>query len=132
MGHIHIGYPDPSIETNECLIKALDVFLGVPSVLLDTDESRKKLYGRAGNFRPKSFGLEYRPLSCWWLKNYKSIEWVFTNVREAILFFNNGFRIPNEDGKHIQQAMKDNDKELAEEILESYDVPMPNFYLEPA
>jgi hypothetical protein len=32
-GHIHIGYEDPSVETSELLVKAMDLFVGVPSVL---------------------------------------------------------------------------------------------------
>lgn len=55
-GHIHIGYDNPSADVNILLIKAMDLFVGVPSVLLDSDRLRKKLYGKAGCHRMKVYG----------------------------------------------------------------------------
>lgn len=131
-GHLHVGYPNPDNDTSEELVKALDVYLGVPSVLIDTDELRKKLYGSAGRFRPKPYGIEYRSMSNYWLKNLETIRWVFGNTKEAILFLNNGFKIAAEDKKWIQECMKNNDKELAESIIASYEIRVPETLLEPA
>lgn len=129
-GHLHVGYPDPDVETSDELVKALDVYLGVPSVLIDTDTLRKKLYGSAGRFRPKPYGIEYRSMSNYWLRDLQTIRWVFGNTKEAILFLNNGFRIAAEDKKWIQQCMKNNDKELAESIIASYEITVPETLLE--
>ena len=76
-GHIHLGWTenrdpmDPQHFLSCCiLIKNLDVFLGVPSVLMDKEGGeRRKMYGKAGCFRPKSYGCEYRSLSNFWLKD---------------------------------------------------------------
>lgn len=77
-GHLHIGMGDNE-KLNETLgeplgkvevVKALDIFIGIPSVFLDKDPSaqtRRYLYGKAGAHRPKGYGVEYRAVSAWWL-----------------------------------------------------------------
>lgn len=55
-GHIHIGYDDPSFENNLKIVRAMDLFLGIPSILLDKDTRRKEMYGKAGAYREKSYG----------------------------------------------------------------------------
>ena len=89
-GHIHIGWRDPEIIDDVhfdrcCMIaKSMDVMLGVPSVVMDQGgEQRRKLYGKAGAFRPKPYGLEYRVLSNFWLKSDRFMSWVYKNSVEA-------------------------------------------------
>ena len=50
-GHVHIE----TTLNKRHVIQACDLFLGVPSVLMDEGEMRKQLYGKAGCFRPKSY-----------------------------------------------------------------------------
>lgn len=78
-GHVHIGWTegvnplDPGhFEACRILTKILDVYLGVPSLLWDHDKQRRELYGRAGAFRPKSYGMEYRTLSNAWVNHQKA------------------------------------------------------------
>lgn len=92
-GHIHIGYENPDVVTSMELIKILDLYLGVASILLDTDTDRRKLYGKAGCFRFTSFGVEYRVLSNFWIDSEQNLHWVFENIQKAIEAFNSGFRI---------------------------------------
>ena len=54
-----------------------DILLGLPSVLLDPDERRKQLYGKAGAMRFKKYGAEYRTLSNFWLFSDDLIEWAY-------------------------------------------------------
>jgi hypothetical protein len=75
-GHIHIGWgKDFPIDLPEhinvcCLLaKQLDFFLGAAIGLSDADQKRRTLYGMRGSFRPKSYGMEYRPLSNAWLRD---------------------------------------------------------------
>lgn len=49
------------------VVQKLDYLLGIPSILLDDGQLRKQLYGKAGAFRPKEFGVEYRTLSNFWI-----------------------------------------------------------------
>ena len=85
-GHVHIGWcadePMPvtdEIHVGHCrdLVKQLDWFLGAWSVLKDSDVTRRKLYGKAGAFRPKPYGVEYRVLSNFWItsKNLRKDVW---------------------------------------------------------
>ena len=64
-GHVHIGY-EAAIPQFVAAAFA-DVFLGLPSVSLDQQGERRKLYGQAGRYRPTDWGLEYRTLSNFWI-----------------------------------------------------------------
>ena len=44
-GHVHIGYPEPDFEKSERIVKMFDIFVTLPSLLIDTDERRRELYG---------------------------------------------------------------------------------------
>jgi hypothetical protein len=46
-GHIHIGYENPDAHTTIELIKAMDLILGLQSLVLDTDTERRVMYGKA-------------------------------------------------------------------------------------
>jgi len=75
-GHIHLGEnfavkneegPEPIFT-----VYMLDLFLGIPSLFLDNDPTsvtRRTLYGEAGRFRKKEYGIEYRSLSNFWLQS---------------------------------------------------------------
>lgn len=54
--HIHCGYDNPNVETSINLIKTFDIFLGIPSVIIDPDTKRRELYGKAGAFRLTRYG----------------------------------------------------------------------------
>lgn len=70
-GHVHIEGGNPST------VKACDLTLGMWSVLKDHDVERRKLYGRAGAFRFKPYGIEYRVLSNFWYKDEAHMKRVF-------------------------------------------------------
>ena len=62
-GHVHIGwtsgasaYDSDHIDTCVALTKQLDYYLGVPSLIYDTDNKRRLMYGTAGAFRTKPYG----------------------------------------------------------------------------
>lgn len=86
--HIHIGYDSPTLDTSIALLKVMDLFLGVPSVLIDPDTRRRSLYGKAGCFRLTEYGIEYRVLSGYFLKDDKHIRWVYQQTVKAIEFYN--------------------------------------------
>jgi Phage phiEco32-like COOH.NH2 ligase-type 2 len=93
-GHIHVGgfsTDDPFNPTHEdfCkeFIKLLDKTIGVYSVLWDRDDLRRNMYGKAGCYRPKSYGVEYRTPSNAWIFNKKLINFVYKGVQEAAEHF---------------------------------------------
>lgn len=90
-GHVHIGWTkdvdphDPGhFEACCTLTKMLDLHLGVPSLIWDQDTERRKLYGKAGCFRPKSYGMEYRVLSNAWLNHKHVRKLVFNGVMSSV------------------------------------------------
>jgi len=90
-GHIHIGWlSENDIAFNarhlaECRVftKQLDYVLGLPSLLVDTDPTRRQMYGKAGAYRPKPYGVEYRVLSNFWLQSDTLKAWVFNSTQQA-------------------------------------------------
>jgi hypothetical protein len=83
-GHVHIGWTEDQdvYDSDHFLLccsmaRQLDYYLGVYSLLWDGDATRRQLYGRAGAFRPKSYGLEYRVLSNRWLSSDDLISFVY-------------------------------------------------------
>lgn len=87
-GHIHIGWVDGADINNTahfdlcCKVsRQMDYYLGIHSLLWDKDGTRRQLYGKAGAFRPKPYGMEYRVLSNRWLNNDNLIRWVYNTVQ---------------------------------------------------
>lgn len=83
--HVHVSYQHfgqaPDLVDQEVLIRALDMHVGAPSVLKWPDSiQRRARYGKAGAFRPKPYGLEYRVLGNEWIKSEESVRWVFERV----------------------------------------------------
>ena len=116
--HLHIGYDNSNIDTSLELIKYLDAFIGIPSILLDDDTERRKIYGKAGCFRLKPYGLEYRSLGSSLMKDTESIRWIWIQLEIAICSFNSGCRIPNDDD--IQEIINESNIELAKYLIEEY------------
>lgn len=114
-GHVHVGYDINKVNPRN-LIKAMDLFLGVPSVLMDKGELRKQLYGKAGAYREKSYGVEYRTLSNFWIFNPKLIEWVWNSTEKAITAVESQFPV-DEFRDEILQAIDKNDKEVASGLV---------------
>lgn len=98
-GHLHVGKHEDSPELNEMLdledgsgkfrvVKAMDVFIGVISTFIERDDTaaaRRELYGKAGAHRPKTYGVEYRACSPWWLASPKHTELVYALTNAALV-----------------------------------------------
>jgi hypothetical protein len=84
--HLHIGHPrlvlDPNLGFS--LVKALDLTIGVPSLAFDPALPRRTLYGLAGSFRFKPYGIEWRVPGSEWL-NYPNLwELMATTALETL------------------------------------------------
>lgn len=124
--HVHVGYDNHNPEISLDLIRAMDIFLGVPSVILDPDMERRKMYGKAGDYRIKhEYGVEYRCLSSHFLSNDDLLRWVYQNTLAAINFVNEGGIITNPH--EIIQAIDTCNKDLAFEIMDDYKVAINNY-----
>lgn len=118
--HIHIGYKDCNVDTSLLLIKYLDMYLGIPSVLKDSDTKRRSLYGKAGCFRLTPYGLEYRVLSSYFLSTKTTLAWVWKGIFRAIRAYNGEYDLI--DPKLVQKAINNSDKELAKKLVEEYNL----------
>lgn len=90
-GHIHIGWTndaditDPQHVLNCCdLVKQLDWYLGAWSCEMDSDPTRRSLYGKAGALRFKNYGVEYRVLSNFWITDSDRRLQVWNRLQTAI------------------------------------------------
>lgn len=129
-GHIHIGNTGhdgaeeylqvaAALEDPVRLVKMLDILLGNTCVLIDRSPGnieRRKVYGKAGEFRTPPHGIEYRTLSNFWLRSYQLMSFVFGMTRTAVIIVANdmdGKFLELVDMKDIQQAIDTNNFTLA-------------------
>lgn len=92
-GHIHLG-SDPytgdvtSVMREPArLVQIMDIIVGNTCVLIDRDPGnveRRKVYGRAGEYRTPKYGIEYRTLSNFWLRAYPLMSFVMNLSRLSV------------------------------------------------
>jgi hypothetical protein len=147
-GHIHLGseaLTKGKID-HEKLIKIMDVLVGNTSVMIDRDQlaaERRKVYGRAGEWRVQPHGIEYRTLSNFWLHNYRLMSLVTGLAKTAFKVSHAGQEFPvhygtwnknwftkaeqvlmgDVDLRLIEQAINTNDFELARSNYERWVKP---------
>lgn len=119
MFHLHLGYDNPNIQTSLQLIKYMDVYVGIPSVLYDTDKYRRKLYGQAGSFRKTGYGCEYRTLSSYML-NDELLPLVWDQTMLAIKHCNLQTELP--DAVLVQDCINTSNKTLAKRLIKIFDL----------
>lgn len=98
-GHLHLGQKhgykflkDPMGKV--ITVQTLDAVLGVISIVLDSSSDsrrRRELYGKAGCHRPTEYGVEYRVLSNFWLKNPMLVRLVYSLANDCFNLIENGF-----------------------------------------
>lgn len=116
-GHVHVELFDKSEDNIIRVVRAMDKHLGVWSVLTDTDDKRRQLYGKAGAFRPQPHGVEYRTLSNYWIFDKDLISEVWDRTALAI---QHEMILPDSgEAKMIQLIINSNDKALAKTFLKT-------------
>lgn len=139
--HVHVSYEysgkQPSLDDQTQLVRMCDLSLGVPSIILDDDTLRRKFYGKAGCFRPKDYGVEYRTLSNFWIKSPELMKWVFSQVVWSVRELNRLLSVPSgmeelqQDHNRIQDCINGAQsspryaRDLAKSLIKKYAVPMP-------
>lgn len=131
-GHMHLGLQTTELfkqQERDRLIPLLDIFVGQFGVLFDRDPGaaeRREHYGRAGEFRYTSYGIEYRALSNFWLRNFTLFNLMFGMSRVAVAILEQTLRgedleselIDVVDIGKVVQAIDTNDWELARKNVE--------------
>jgi hypothetical protein len=135
-GHIHVGWTEKSstedvmhFNTGCMQAKNMDILLGLPSVLLDGDGTkRREMYGTAGAFRPKTYGMEYRVLSNFWLKSEELKKWVYNatvHSFECMAGYADRSYVGVFSDAMIQDTINKGDKVTAQVMIKDLGVLMP-------
>lgn len=113
-GHVHIALNGDE----DCLqvIKAMDLYVGCLMLEFDDDVGRRELYGKAGAFRKKSYGVEYRTASNKWIEDDEKIQWVWDQTEKALEFVARGYSFSPEQSKKIQDCINNSDMNLLNEL----------------
>ena len=134
-GHIHIGFTKKTKELLDDMegkirvIKSMDLVVGITSVLLDKDPTstaRRKLYGKAGCHRVKSYGVEYRAIGNYWFMSPKYVDIVYalTHLAVEMCMKNEDTRIFGIIGEEVvRNTVSENDAEMAKRIYTDFIVP---------
>lgn len=137
-GHVHVSFnvngeppkfPEHITEM-ETVVMGMDVFIGIPSVILDKDKERRKLYGKAGAHRRKPYGIEWRTSSPWWTSKPEYIEFVFEQVQRIFNFMkfdgiahtSNWLRTAHND---VTRAINDGDIGWAQRVCRNFGIRLP-------
>lgn len=133
-GHIHFGIP----ETEGCApvddidyigwlaakVRELDFYLALPSLFYDSDTKRRELYGKAGAFRPKTYGMEYRTLSNQWLGSDDLKRWAYRASQFAMEQIDKGVSLFDKYGD-VQAIVNKSDKAGAARIIKAEGLILP-------
>ena len=121
--HFHIVWDNFTVEDGIELIKACDVFMAIPMMLIEPETKRRQLYGKAGCIRfikhNGQHGMEYRTLSGYIADSEELLRFVWRGLMQAIDFINSGKVI--EDFEDVRSAINNNDVELAKTIQHKYE-----------
>jgi hypothetical protein len=121
--HVHVGHPIfADISKLPRMVMMMDLYLGVPSVIWDnTPEAKERriLYGKAGAHRPKEYpGPEYRPLSNWWIKDARTIGWVYDRTARSLSHIIKGDTVESLgfDPEEVRRVINEGDEVAAKAI----------------
>lgn len=131
-GHVHIGWTkDEDIqEANHvrranAVVQQLDFYLGLPSLVYDSDARRREMYGKAGACRYKSYGVEYRTLSNAWLNSPELIKWVFRQAKKGVEALMAGDSLVERHGD-IQTIINTSNIKKAMKIIQAENLELPH------
>lgn len=128
-GHLHVGWttgadPHSAAHFEACcvLAKQLDYYVGLPSLIIDSDTRRKKLV-KAGAFRPKSYGMEYRVISNYWVAEEGLMRLVYANTVTAFKKLSEGAILSEKYGDAAKNIINSNNKDAAVELCNDIGIP---------
>jgi len=150
--HLHLGAPEDatdswgkklqnillgSYDLRAELVNTLDLLVGNTAVMLDQSPAstlRRKLYGKAGTYRPTEYGVEYRVLSSFALVAPQLLPLLWALARESIRLVASGehqslfYKVGPEN---IIRAINENDFDLAKSNWSNLRQQLDGFFVEP-
>lgn len=122
--HLHVGYKNNNIDTSLNMLKYVDVYVGIPSILYDTDVERRNLYGKAGCFRLQPYGFEYRSLSSFWIGTEDRLRFIWRQLEYALYNYERRTQLPVSET--VQDIINNNNVDAAKEIIAEYNLIHPH------
>jgi hypothetical protein len=131
-GHLHVGWTEGEDirdiahkETAMTLVRQMDFYLALPSLLFDKEKQRRELYGKAGACRVKPYGVEYRVLSNSWLRSKELTSWAFRSAKQAVTDLLDGKNLQDTFGD-IQEIINTSNVEEAMKIITAAKLEVPD------
>lgn len=131
-GHVHIGWTSDADGSDgnhraraEAVVRQMDFYLGLPSLMYDKETRRRNMYGKAGACRYKSYGVEYRTLSNAWLNSPELIKWVFRAAKKGIEDLIGGNSLQDRHGD-IQEIINTSNVKKAMAIIRAENLEIPH------
>jgi hypothetical protein len=118
-GHIHIAL-DPD-DDPLLVVQCMDLFVGCLMLEFDGDTDRRSLYGKAGAYRKKAYGVEYRTASNAWIETDDRIQWAWDQTDKAVEYARShpeGFT--GEQARKIMDCINNSDRDLLEELRKEF------------
>lgn len=113
-GHLHVGWgADIPVENEDHIqicanfVKTMDCTVGLFMTFIDREPRRRELYGKAGAFRPKPYGVEYRTPSNVWIRNKDRRLIIHNLITRAIAFQTNGVDAYKITGGYDQDRVRE-------------------------
>ena len=119
-GHIHLSWSGPVDSERAAVVKNADLFISLPGLLLDNDIRRRRLYGAAGAYRNKEYGVEVRSPSNFWTRTKRMTAWAYWNAIASVVNMDEADAYPN-----VQTIINRNDLRSALSVIEELKIPMP-------
>lgn len=137
-GHMHYGWGADIPTDNEdhlaiCagFVKMLDATVGLYMTFIDREPRRRILYGKAGAFRPKPYGVEYRTPSNAWISTRDRRFLMHGLSNFAILMMTQGTTVERMTSIDVEKVINEGNFNIAQLTLDSmfrnyYTGPMHN------
>ena len=126
-GHLHLGWDESmgDVRAAGAVARAFDMFVTAPFMLIEPDNERRQLYGRAGSMRVKWYGVECRQLSCYWLSGEAIMRWVWAQTHKAWDFCEQNEEIHNPNSElctHVRNLIDNKDLDGIRKLILDYDL----------
>jgi len=123
--HLHISLDDEPLTKKTAAKVALlcDLYIGIPSVVLQKDKSRRAMYGKAGEFRYTPYkGVEYRTLGNEYLFDKNMLEMVYQQVETVINKYRTGFIISDKLSSRLENIINNYDVDGAKDVITKFNL----------
>ena len=114
-----MGYDNPSDQESFTIGKFFDLFVTLPAMLLEPDNDRRKMYGKAGAMRLKPYGLEMRTLSSFFASSDELLDFVFNQTAKALEEYKKGEIAIDFFSESICEAINNNSKSFIKDFVSS-------------